>query len=111
VSGDTDTIDAVHTCAARFANWNDDAGRLLNLHRWHGLSRRREGQDKGNSNPSDHCFSPIWRCWAASYDAPFSRWITCEMLDYLRNNDGGSRSAKARALLLVSINNRPIGMY
>jgi hypothetical protein len=64
VSGDTDTIYAVHTCAARFANCNDQPARLLDLHGWHSLCRRCEGQDKSNSNPSDHRFLPfvvVWR--------------------------------------------------
>jgi hypothetical protein len=76
VSGHTDTIYAVHTCAARFANCNDYAARLLKLHWWHGLCQRREGQDKGYSNPSDHRFSPICRCLAANHDARFRLWIT-----------------------------------
>jgi len=37
VSGDTDTIYAVHTCAARFANCYDQPARLLELHGRHGL--------------------------------------------------------------------------
>jgi hypothetical protein len=64
VSGDTDTIYAVHTRAARFTNCNDQPARLLDLHGWHSLCRRCEGQDKSNSNPSDHRFLPfvvVWR--------------------------------------------------
>jgi hypothetical protein len=78
VSGDTDTIYAVHTCAARFANCNDQPARLLDLHGWHSLCRRCEGQDKGNSNPSDHRFSPICGSLAASHDARLRFWIICD---------------------------------
>jgi len=59
-SGHADTINSYPARAACFAHLRDHAVRLMKRHGWHSLSRRCSGQgDGGNSDQSDHWFSPM----------------------------------------------------
>ena len=57
-SGHADTINSYPTRAACFADLRDHGVRLMKRRERHGLSRGCDGQGKGDSDQSDHCFLP-----------------------------------------------------
>jgi hypothetical protein len=91
----TDTIDAVHTRAARFTDLHDDVIRLMQRRPWHGLRRRCE-HEKTNHNPFDHTVSPILQTFSGM------RWIDMRWLVCLTSGTAGRLGKYGRKFPVVS---------